>query len=101
MLLGQPTYPKPKGRRDKSMSAKRGDVGGAQAAAPQGPRDMAKATLPESQLPVVQKATRCYGTYQQRHRITGPDPTGTPSLPSDGRWGLTPFKGTNGTPTSR
>jgi hypothetical protein len=48
MLLGQPTYLTPKGRRDQSMSAKRGDVGGAQTAAPQGPRDRAKATLPES-----------------------------------------------------
>jgi hypothetical protein len=38
---------------------------------------------------------------EQRHQVTGPDPTGTQNLPPGGRWGMTPFKGTNGTPKSR
>ena len=42
------------------MPEKRGSPEGAYGAAPRGPRDKAKAILPESQSPVVEPHTRCY-----------------------------------------
>ena len=51
MLLGHPIDLKAKAGGEKSMSEKRGSLGDAQGAAPQDPRDRAKAELPESQSP--------------------------------------------------
>jgi hypothetical protein len=45
------------------MSEKRGTLEDAEGAVPQDPRDMAKAELPESQSPAVQRYTRCYSVY--------------------------------------
>jgi hypothetical protein len=45
------------------MSEKRGPLEDAEGAVPQDPRDRAKAALPESQSPAVQRSTRCYGVY--------------------------------------
>jgi hypothetical protein len=42
------------------MPEKRGAPEGVYGTVPQGPRDKAKATLPESQSPVVEPHTRCY-----------------------------------------
>ena len=60
MLLGHPIDLKAKAGGEKSMSEKRGSLGDAQGAAPQDPRDTAKAALPESQSPAVELHTRCY-----------------------------------------
>ena len=56
MLLGHPIDLKAKAGGEKSMSEKRGSLDDAQGAVPQGPRDRAKAALPESQSPAVQHA---------------------------------------------
>ena len=56
MLLGHPIHLKAKAGGEKSMSEKRGSLGDAQGAAPQDPRDTAKAALPESQSPAVEHA---------------------------------------------
>ena len=45
------------------MSEKRGSLEDAEGAAPQDPRDRAKAGLLESQSPAVQQHTRCYSVY--------------------------------------
>jgi hypothetical protein len=56
MFLGHRVYLKAKARGDKSMPEKRGTLEDAKGAAPQGPRDRAKAGLPEPQSPAVQCA---------------------------------------------
>ena len=50
--MGQPAYLKSKGGGENSMSVKRGLSVNASGKAPQDPRDMVKARLPEPQLPV-------------------------------------------------
>jgi len=56
MLLGHPIDLKAKAGGEKSMSEKRGTLEDAEGAVPQDPRDRAKAALPESQSPAVQKS---------------------------------------------
>ena len=63
MLLGHPIDLKAKAGGDKSMSEKRGPLEDAEGAVPQDPRDRAKAALPESQSPAVERHTRCYSVY--------------------------------------
>jgi hypothetical protein len=63
MLLGHLVYLKAKAGGDNSMPEKRGPPEGAEGAAPQDPRDKAKAALLESQSPAVEPHTRCYSTY--------------------------------------
>ena len=46
MFLGHLVYLKAKAGGEKSLSEKRGSLGDAQGAAPQDPRDRAKAALP-------------------------------------------------------
>ena len=60
MLLGHPIDLKAKAGGEKSMSEKRESLEDAEGAVPQGPRDRAKAALPESQSPAVEYYTRCY-----------------------------------------
>ena len=60
MLLGHPIHLKAKAGGEKSMSEKRGSLEGAEGAVPRDPRDKAKAALPESQSPAVERHTRCY-----------------------------------------
>ncbi len=55
MLLGHPIDLKAKAGGENSMSEKRESLGGAEGAVPQDPRDRAKAALPESQSPAVQR----------------------------------------------
>ena len=45
------------------MPEKRESSEGVYGDVPQGPRDKAKAILPESQSPVVEPHTRCYNAY--------------------------------------
>ena len=45
------------------MPGKRESPEGVYGAVPRGPRDKAKAILPESQSPVVEPHTRCYSAY--------------------------------------
>jgi hypothetical protein len=45
------------------MPEKRESSEGVYGAVPRGPRDKAKATLPESQSPVVEPHTRCYNAW--------------------------------------
>ena len=66
MLLGHPIHLKAKAGGEKSMSEKRGSLGDAQGAAPQDPRDRAKAALPESHSPAVEPHTRCHNASGQR-----------------------------------
>ena len=65
MLLGHPIDLKVKAGGEKSMSEKRGSLEDAQGALPQGPRDRAKAALPESQSPAVQPS---HSLLQRLHR---------------------------------
>ena len=50
-FLGPMAYPDPKGERDKRMPANRRSCPGVRAGASRGPRDMAKAGLPEAESP--------------------------------------------------
>jgi hypothetical protein len=58
--LGHRVYLKAKARGEKSMPEKQESPEGAYDAVLQGPRDKAKAKLPESQSPVVEPHTHCY-----------------------------------------
>ena len=60
-FLGHRVYLTAKARGEKSMPEKRGPLEDAKGAAPQGPRDRAKAGLPEPQSPAVEMHTRRYG----------------------------------------
>ena len=62
-FLGHRVHPTAKARGEKSMPEKRGTLEDAKGAAPQGPRDRAKAGLPEPQSPVVEPHTRCYSAW--------------------------------------
>ena len=99
--MGQPTYLKAKASGDHSMSVKRRMSENVYGIAPQGPRDTVKAELPEAQFPAVQQSTRCHHVYGQRHRLRNLYVVGIPKPPVDGRWGMNPFKETNGPPKSR
>ena len=63
MFLGHLVYLKAKAGGEKSTPEKRESPEGAYGAVPRGPRDRAKATLPESQSPVVEPHTHCYSAY--------------------------------------
>ena len=60
MLLGHLVDLKAKAGGEKGIPEKRETLEGAEGAVPQDPRDRAKAALPESQSPVVERHTRCY-----------------------------------------
>ena len=62
-FLGHRVYLMAKAGGENSMPEKRGPPEDAKGSAPQGPRDRAKATLPEPQSPAVEPHTRCYGAY--------------------------------------
>jgi len=62
-FLGHLVYLTAKARGEKSTPEKRETPEGAYGAVPQDPRDKAKATLPESQSPVVELHTRCDSVY--------------------------------------
>ena len=101
MFLGHLVDLKAKAGGEKSMPEKRETSEGVYGAVPQGPRDKAKAILPESQSPVVEPA------HSLRQRLYGSAPGADRpsfaigSLRLAGRWRTTPFKGMNGTPKSR
>ncbi len=89
----------PKGRGDKSMFVKRGTAEGVYAVAPQRLSDMAKAGLPESQSPVVERTlvgntpvTGAIGSHGFGFRSW--------YALSDGRCTASAFKGMSGEPTS-
>jgi len=63
MFLGHRVYLKAKAGGEKSTPEKRESPEGAYGAVPQDPRDKAKATLPESQSPVVEPHTRGYSAW--------------------------------------
>ena len=60
MLLGHPIDLKAKAGGEKSMPEKREVLEDAEGAVPQGPRDRAKAGLPEPQSPAVEVHTHCH-----------------------------------------
>jgi hypothetical protein len=60
MFLGHLVYLRAKAGGENSMPEKRETLEDAEGAVPQGPRDRAKAALPESQSPAVKPHTRCY-----------------------------------------
>ena len=63
MFLGHLVDLKAKAGGEKSMPEKRGSPEGVYGAVPRGPRDRAKATLPESQSPAAETHARCYSVY--------------------------------------
>ena len=67
-FLGHRVHLTAKARGDKSMPEKRGSLEDAKGAAPQGPRDRAKAGLPEPQSPAVETHTRCDSVLTQRRQ---------------------------------
>jgi hypothetical protein len=60
MFLGHLVHLRAKAGGENSMPEKRETLEDAEGAVPQGPRDRAKAALPESQSPAVKPHTRCY-----------------------------------------
>ena len=85
---------------DTRMSVKRRVPEDVYGAALQGPRDMAKAALLESQSPAVYahpSLPRLWSDAADAALCIG----SRVDLLVGGRWGTTPFKETNGTPTSR
>ena len=80
MFLGHLVYLTVKAGGEKSMPEKRESPEGVYGAVPQGPHDKAKATLPESQSPVVEPHTHCYSAWtavpQERAvRLSRPAPS--------------------------
>ena len=83
MFLGHLVDLKAKAGGDNSMPEKREPLEDAEGAVPRDPRERAKAGLPESQSPAVERHTRCYSVLTQRppgadcSRFCGlPPPTG-------------------------
>ena len=100
MLLGHPSHLKAKAGGDKSMMEKRGPDERVKSAALQGPRDMAKATLPEPQTPEVALtpiATTRQGDVIGIRRST----SRRRNPPPDERRPTRSFKGTNEGPKLR
>ncbi len=95
MLLGQPAYLEAKAEGENSMPVKRGTLEDVYGVAPQDPRDMAKAALLEAQSPAVKAPTRRHHARWRRQRIRGVYCEASSDLLTAGRWGMTPFKGTN------
>ena len=62
-FLGHLVHLKAKAGGEKSTPETRESPEGAYDAVPQGPRDKAKARLPESQSPVVELHTHCYSAW--------------------------------------
>jgi hypothetical protein len=70
--LGHPTYPRPKGTGDHSMSEKRGLIEVSYIKDLQGPRGMVKARLLELQFRSGQIFPRRYADPKRRHRVSSP-----------------------------
>src|SRR5215472_6788714 len=100
MSLGHRVYLRAKAGGDKSMAEKRGSLEDARGAAPQGPRDRAKAGLPEPQSPAVQTHTRRYGVYNAALPGAGRPRIAARHLRPARRWPARPLKGMSGAPTS-
>jgi hypothetical protein len=66
----------------------------------QDPRDMVKAELPESQFPVMQPYIPCSQCLYRRATKIRRFLRYRQNPPLSRRWRMTPFKETNGTPTS-
>src|SRR4051812_45140370 len=100
VLPGQPSYPKVKASRDKSMAVSGGSGEHARPNAPQDPRDRVKDGLLEPQPPAMDK-------HIPRHGMSGrgrPDRAvslSPPETPPAERRPTRPFKGANRGPTSR
>src|SRR5215831_8657518 len=101
MSLGHRVYLRAKAGGDKSMPEKRGSLEDAKGAAPQGPRDRAKAGLPEPQSPAVQTHTRRYGVYNAALPGAGRSRFAARHLRLARRWPARSLKGMSGAPTSR
>jgi hypothetical protein len=67
-LLGHRPYPNAKADGDQSMAEKQGTGELAKPAALQGPRDMAKAGLPEPQIPAMESHIPRHGKYGRGRR---------------------------------
>jgi len=83
------------------MPEKRGPLEDAKGAAPQGPRDRAKAGLPEPQSPAVEMHTRRYGVYNAALPGAGRSRFAARHLRLARRWPVRSLKGMSGAPTSR
>jgi hypothetical protein len=101
MSLGHRDYLRAKAGGDKSMPEERGSLEGAEGIAPQGPRDRAKAGLPEPQSPAVQMHTRRYGVYNAALPGAGRSRFAARLLRLARRWPARSLKGMSGAPTSR
>jgi hypothetical protein len=100
-FLGRLTDLEVKAEGDKSMSGKRWPSGGVQGGVPQGPRDMARAGLPEAQSPVVNVRTRRNDAWNRRRVMSGREPVSPDNFRDAQRRPVRAVKGMNGRPTSR
>src|SRR5262249_46299076 len=99
-FLGHRVNLKAKAGGDKSMPEKRGSLEDAKGAAPQGPRDRAKAGLPEPQSPAVEMHTRRYGVSSAALPGAGRSRFAARHLRLARRWPARSLKGMSGAPTS-
>ena len=83
------------------MPEKRESSEGVYGAVLQGPRDKAKAILPESQSPVVEPHTRCYSVSNAASPGADRSRFADCHLRPGERWVANLLKGMNGTPKSR
>src|SRR5262245_43681185 len=83
------------------MPEKLGSLEDAKGAAPQGPRDRAKAGLPEPQSPAVERHTRRYGVCNAALPAAGRSRFAVRHLRLARRWPTRSLKGLSGAPTSR
>jgi hypothetical protein len=107
--VGHLTYLAAKAKGDQSMSEKQGTLEGAYGKdALRDPRSMVKANLLEAQSPATIQASPATAPMAGPPRCRRAAPVLTlPARvscsqvpPSGGRWAMSPFKGTNGTPVA-
>ena len=99
--MGHSTYPNVKTGGNKSMSKKQESLEDAEGVVLRGPRDKAKAELPESQSPAAEMHARCYSVCNATSPGVNRSAFAVCCLRLVERWRTTPFKGMSGAPTSR
>jgi len=101
MFLGHRVDLKAKAGGDKSMPEKREPLEDAKGAVPQDPRDTAKAELPESQSPAVERTLAATASVTQRLPGADRSPFADCHLRPGERSVANRLKGMNGAPKSR
>jgi hypothetical protein len=99
VFLGHLAYLDGKPEGDKSMPGTRWPPGGVQGGAPQDPRGMAKAGLPEAQSPAVNVRTRRNDAWNRCRVVSRHEPVGRDSLRDAERRSVREVKEMRGRPT--